>query len=107
MRWSRAAATAAGSPPPATDPSRKIRSGSIPGRDRDTWGLGWYLANISDSIEFPVELDTEQGVELFYNIAVTPWLHITPDLQVIVDPGGGVGDRDVAIVAGIRAQMSL
>jgi porin len=22
-------------------------------------------------------------VELFYNIAVTPWLHVTPDLQFV------------------------
>jgi porin len=52
-------------------------------------------------------LHAEQGAELFYNIEVTPWLHITPDLQVIIDPTGGFGDRDVAIVYGVRAQMSF
>jgi inactivated superfamily I helicase len=25
----------------------------------------------------------ERGLELFYNVGLTPWLHITPDLQVI------------------------
>ena len=44
---------------------------------------------------------------MYYNIEVTPWLHVTPDLQVIVNPGGGFRDRDVAIVYGVRAQMSL
>ena len=41
--------------------------------------------------------------------AITPWLHITPDLQVIVDPGGvtGPGAREPAIVYGLRAQMSF
>jgi len=24
---------------------------------------------------------------MFYNIEITPWLHITPDLQLIIDPG--------------------
>ncbi len=80
--------------------------GTIPRRDRDTWGVGYYLVNFSDDIDAD-DIDSEQGVELFYNIEVTPWLHITPDVQVIVDPGGGFGDRDVALVYGIRAQMSF
>jgi porin len=82
-------------------------TGSIPTRDRDVWGLGYYFANISDHINPVFDLNSEQGVELFYNIEVTPWLHITPDIQVIVNPGGGFGDRDPAIVYGIRAQMSF
>ncbi len=80
--------------------------GTIPTRDRDTWGLGYYHANLSDDISLE-SLHSEQGVELFYNIAVTPWLHITPDLQCIVNPGGGFGDRDVAIAYGVRAQMNF
>ena len=81
--------------------------GSIPTRDRDTWGIGYYLANINDDINPLFGLSNEQGVEMYYNIEVTPWLHITPDLQVIVNPGGGFQDRDVAIVYGLRAQMSF
>jgi porin len=81
--------------------------GSIPGRDKDSWGLGYYLANLSDGIGERLGINTEQGVELYYNIEVTPWLHITPDLQVIVEPGAGLGDRDPAIVYGVRAQMSF
>jgi porin len=82
-------------------------TGSIPTRDRDVWGLGYYFANISDHINPVFDLNSEQGVELFYNIEITPWLHITPDLQVIVNPGGGFQDRDPAVVYGIRAQMSF
>lgn len=81
--------------------------GSIPSRDRDAWGVGYYFLNISDNLGSLTGIDSEQGVELFYNIEVTPWLHITPDLQFIVDPGGGLGDRDTAIVYGVRAQMSF
>lgn len=32
-----------------------------------------------------MSLDHEQGAEIFYNVEVLPWLHVTPDLQV-VDP---------------------
>ncbi len=84
-------------------------TGSIPTRDRDTWGIGYYFADISDRINPAFNLNSEQGVELYYNIEITPWLHITPDLQVIVYPGGNTGDgsRDPAIVYGLRAQISF
>jgi porin len=47
------------------------------------------------------------GIELPYNVEITPWLHITPDLQVIVRPGGGFRDRETAIVYGLRMQVSF
>jgi porin len=28
-------------------------------------------------------LRDEQGMEVFYNIALTPWAHLTPNIQVI------------------------
>ncbi len=80
--------------------------GSIPMRDRDTWGVGYYLANISDNLNPAFGLNSEQGVEAYYNIEITPWCHITPDLQVIVDPGGS-SRHDVAIVYGLRMQMNF
>ncbi len=81
--------------------------GSIPRRDRDTWGLGYYLINTSDDLPQLLGMNAEQGVELFYRIEITPWLHISPDLQVIVDPGAGFDDRDVAVIYGMRAQMTF
>jgi porin len=80
--------------------------GIIPKRDKDTYGVGYYFFDVSDRLH-PYNLSSEQGVEVFYNIEVTPWLHITPDLQIIQNPGGGIGDRDVAIVYGIRMQTSF
>lgn len=81
--------------------------GVIPGRDNDTFGFGYYYADFTNDLPDALHIDGEQGVELFYNIEITPWLHITPDLQVIINPGGGFGDRDVAIVYGVRAQMTF
>ena len=80
--------------------------GTIPCRDNDTWGLGYYFANTSDKIEL-INVNSEQGVELFYNIEITKWLNITPDIQCIVDPGAGFKDREPSIVYGLRAQIKL
>jgi porin len=79
--------------------------GIIPRRDKDRFGLGYYCLNMSDQFPSRFNLNTEQGVELFYNIEVTPWFHITPDIQVIVDPGAG--DQKTAMVYGVRGQISF
>ncbi len=81
-------------------------TGIIPERDLDTFGLGYYFVDYGGELPERLGIRSSQGVELFYNIEVTPWLHITPDLQVIINPGG-FEDRDVAVVYGLRAQMSF
>lgn len=81
--------------------------GIIDDRDNDTYGLGYYHVNLSDDLAGFLDVHSEQGVEVFYNIEVTPWFRLTPDLQVIVNPGGGFDDRDVAIVYGIRGQVTF
>ncbi len=80
--------------------------GIIPNRDNDTYGIGYYFLDMSDDLPSLMGLTSEQGVELYYNIELAPWLHLTPDLQVIVDPGGS-NANDVAIVYGLRMQMSF
>jgi porin len=96
--------------------------GMIPTRDHDRFGIGYYYMKISGDLRdtFPplllnrVGLDHEQGVELFYNIAVTPWLHITPDLQFIdaarnkapLLPAGGKS-IGTAVVAGLRVRVDF
>jgi len=78
--------------------------GILPGRDADTFGLGYYYADLSD--EMPSMFHKEAGVELFYNIEVTPNCHVTPDFQVIFNPGG-TNDEDLALVWGVRLQIDL
>jgi carbohydrate-selective porin OprB len=50
-------------------------------------------------------VSVEQGVELSYKMAIRPWRHITPDLQFLTHPGSG--DRGVALVYGLRTEVSL
>ena len=82
-------------------------TGVIPKRDRDTLGIGYYFMKMSNSLAPRLALKSEQGVEAFYDFEITPWMHLSPNLQVIIDPGGGAGNPDVAIVAGMRLQMSF
>ena len=78
--------------------------GIIPTRDDDTFGIGWYLTDRSDQLPRVIEKRTQggQGFEVFYNAAVLPWLHVTPDLQVLQ---GAQKRIDTSVVLGLRAQI--
>jgi len=78
--------------------------GLIPTRAKDQYGVGYYVIGLSDTLR-PI-LSQESGVEMYYNFEVTPWLHISPDLQIIMMPGGN-SHNDTAIVWGLRMQMNL
>jgi porin len=62
--------------------------GVIPTREHDRYGFGFYYIDIKNpelqglfrSIKL---LRDEYGFEAFYNIAITPWLLLTPDIQVV------------------------
>lgn len=80
-----------------------------PAHAADTFGAGWFIAGSSDQIGPVLEtvlgpIGDGQGVELFYNWQATPWLNVTPDLQVIVPAREEV---DTALVLGLRAVMRL
>ena len=62
--------------------------GFIPQRPNDQFGLGYYSITINNP-QFTGPLATrsflrnEYGFEAFYNAAITPWMVLTPDLQII------------------------
>ena len=81
----------------------------ITGREADSFGLGWYYAGTSEEIAPFVQaalggLGDGQGVEMYYNIAVTKNLTITPDAQVIIPARDNV---DTALLLGVRANLSF
>jgi porin len=61
--------------------------GLIPGRNRDNWGVGYYYDTPSKYLKeslAPIQtIRNEQGLEIFYNFAVTRWFTLGVDLQVI------------------------
>jgi porin len=62
--------------------------GVIPNRERDRYGFGFYYIDVSNPklqgiFRNAKLLRDEYGFEAFYNIAITPWLQLTPDIQVV------------------------
>jgi len=88
--------------------------GIIPSRPIDRFGIGFYYIDVGNP-KFRTILGTrsflrdEYGFEAFYNFAITPWLQLTPDIQVIrpaqkrvITSRKGI---DTATVLGLRLQL--
>ena len=67
-------------------------------------GLSGDVKNFFASIRRAPDLRDLQGVELYYNAAITPWFHLTADVQ-FVQPA--VSDNDTAVVLGLRGKIDL
>ena len=81
-------------------------SSPIPNRKLDTFGIAYYYLGFSDSFKnlAPPFLRDERGLELFYNVAVTPWFHVTADLQVITPLLQPVHN---SLVLGLRSKIDF
>lgn len=80
--------------------------GIFPTRDDDILAFAFaqgIIGNRSSNAGFG---DRESIYELYYNIALLPWLSLTPDFQWIHRPGGTHAIPD-SLVVGLRMQMSF
>ncbi len=81
--------------------------GMIGARPADSFGVGVFHYNFSDELQDVVaevsDFDDEQGIEVFYSMALAPWLRITADLQWI-DPATAA--NDAALLAGLRVRIA-
>jgi porin len=90
-------------------------NGVVPGRPRDTFGIGWARTELSDDFltflrdRLGLGLEREDAIELYYNASLTPWLNATVDLQIIepaltkkLDSSGRLEDVDTTVIAGLR-----
>jgi porin len=80
----------------------------IAGRNADSFGVAYFYLGVSEPLKdfapILLPLRDEQGVELYYNVAVTPWCQITPNLQVITP----FRDRaDTSLLFGLRAMIDF
>jgi porin len=76
----------------------------LPGRDDDTIGIGFGVANVSAraaalardaafySGAYVPTRSPETFVEVTYQVQLTPWWQVQPDFQYFWMPGGGVAD---------------
>lgn len=96
--------------------------GIITSRPNDSFGIGYYYIDISNPkltgiFKTRELLRDEYGIELYYDIAITPWMKLTPDIQFVrpaqkhqYNVDGGIlnisrKEIDTATVLGIRLQM--
>lgn len=77
-------------------------------RPQDSMGVGYFYTGLSNDFRnllSPVlELHDVNGVELYYNAAVTKYFQLTTDLQVIEPARVG---NDTAVVFGLRGTVGL
>lgn len=80
--------------------------GLIPSRDNDTIGLGYYYNALQSDriISAPGAGDSNQGLEAFYGLAITPAANLTFDLQWAKSNIGGIDD---ALIVGARLNLSF
>ncbi len=88
----------------------KTYAGDLWSRPRLTgdWG-GFRDQMATKGIRFPIGLNREDAIEMYYNAALTPWLSATADLQIInpaltktLGSDGRLQNVDMAVVAGLR-----
>ena len=80
----------------------------VPGRSADSWGLAYYYlatSNVLRQTLGPIAPSSgEQGVELYYNAAITSWFTLSADIQAI-DPG--LHDARSGFLFGLRAKIDF
>lgn len=82
-----------------------VAKGLIAGRKDDSLGIGYYRVCRSDSPALDtLSFGDSQGIEVFYECAVTPWMFVTPSIQVI-DPSQS--NVDTVYVAGLRLTVKF
>jgi porin len=78
------------------------------GRTRDSFGIAYAYTIVSSDLKDVTQrlarLRDEQGFEIFYNFAVTPWLQLTGDFQIVKPTRPAA---DVAVVPGLRLRVDF
>lgn len=78
------------------------------GRNLDSFGVGCYYDGVSESLKDlapgTIPLRDEHGFEAFYNVGMTPWCHLTADLQLVTPARDQVA---ASIVYGLRLKLDF
>jgi porin len=101
-----------------------VYKGLTPGRPNDKVGIAAAFARVGDNargldadiglfgdIYYPVR-SSETVIELTYQLQLKPWWMLQPDLQYVINPGGGVLNADGtirknALVLGVRTFLNF
>jgi porin len=80
--------------------------GLIDLRDDDVLGIGFAHGTFAGSDSLAGLEGSERVVELYYSMAVSPTVSLSPDIQYVADPGGRSGSDD-SLIAGLRARILI
>jgi len=94
--------------------------GPFQSRSHDSFGIGWARTQFSDQFvpllreRLGLGLDHEDAVEIYYTAAVTPWLSVSPNLQVInsglskvLDQNNSLKNLDTSVEASLRMTIQF
>ena len=95
--------------------------GVVPGRPDDSFGIGVARTQFSSSFlpflrqQFNLGLQREDAIEMYYNMAIAPWMNLTSDLQIVdsalnkaLSPATGkLTGIDTVVVLGARLRIRL
>jgi len=78
--------------------------GVIPGRDNDVFGLGYFYSSVQNSrlLNSAGFEDHTHGLEVFYNLAITPAVGLTFDTQVLES---ALPNIDTTVILGLRLNV--
>jgi porin len=84
-------------------------TGLFRGRELDGFGLGYFYYDLSNELQQALNageetFGDEQGAEVYYSFAVTPWFFVAGDLEYIAPPRDSVEN---ALIAGLRANIKF
>lgn len=90
-------------------------NGVVAGRPRDTFGIAWARTEFSDEFvpflrqRLDLGLNHEDAIEMYYNASITPWLSVSPSIQVVnsgmnkkLESNGNLDNLDTAAVFFLR-----
>ena len=98
----------------------------LPGRNNDTFAIGYDWAHVSSRasaldrdiglftlMPYPVR-GSEHVIELTYRYQIAGWWTVQPDLQYVINPGGGIADPENPskqvgdeLVVGVRTTITF
>lgn len=87
-------------------------------RPHDSFGIGWARTQFSDQFvpllrdRLGLGLDHEDAIEMYYTAAITPWLNVSPNLQIInsglnkaLDGNNQLQNIDTTVEANLRLNL--
>ncbi|MGE5295808.1 MAG: carbohydrate porin [Solirubrobacterales bacterium] len=80
--------------------------GLIELRDEDVLGVAFARGTFAGSDSLAGLDGSEQAVELYYSVAISRTVFLSPDIQYVADPDGEAGSDD-ALIAGLRARILI